>query len=51
MSDLNQVDHDQFEEEEDLYELMKDDFDAGRFYRALSQALVQLENYDDEVAA
>ncbi|MEQ8692473.1 MAG: hypothetical protein RIC89_16785 [Pseudomonadales bacterium] len=37
-------------EEEDLYELMEDDFDAARFYRALSNALIQLENYDDQAA-
>ena len=36
---------------EDLYELMEDDFDADRFYKALSQALIQLENYDEEAAA
>ena len=36
--------------EEDLYELMQDDFNPDRFYKALSQALVQLENYDDEAA-
>lgn len=36
--------------EEELYELMEDDFDAARFYRALSNALVQLENYDQQVA-
>ena len=37
-------------EEEDLYELMQDDFNPDRFYKALSQALVQLENYDEEAA-
>ena len=37
-------------EEEDLYELMQDDFNPARFYKALSQALVQLENYDEEAA-
>ncbi len=36
--------------EEDLYELMEDDFDAAKFYRALSNALIQLENYDEQAA-
>ena len=37
-------------EAEDLYELMEDDFDAERFYHALSNALVQLQNFDAEAA-
>lgn len=44
---------DEFEgefEDEDLYDLMQDDFDPDRFYQALSQALVQLENFNDEAA-
>ena len=45
MSDYN----DQLDTE-DLYELMEDDFDAERFYKALSNALVQLENFDAEAA-
>lgn len=38
------------DEREELYELMEDDFDAERFYKALSQALVQLQNYNAEAA-
>ena len=37
-------------EEEDLYALMEDDFDPDRFYKALTQAIVQLENFNDEAA-
>jgi hypothetical protein len=37
-------------EDEDLYELMQDDFDPDRFYKALSQALEQLENLNKEAA-
>ncbi len=36
--------------EEELYELMEDDFDAAKFYRALSNALIQLENYNEQAA-
>ena len=43
-------DYDDQQEAEDLYELMEDDFDAERFYTALSNALQQLENYDDQAA-
>ena len=46
MSDLLE----QFEEE-DLKELLEERFDAERFYKALSNALVQLENFDSEQAA
>ena len=37
-------------EDEDLYDLMEDDFDPERFYQALSNALIQLENLDEEAA-
>ncbi|NKB98578.1 MAG: hypothetical protein GKR90_08825 [Pseudomonadales bacterium] len=37
-------------EDEDLYDLMQDDFDPDRFYKALSQALEQLEALNEEAA-
>ena len=40
---------DQFEQE-DLEELLQEDFDPDLFYKALSNALEQLENFDDEAA-
>ncbi|MEM7002307.1 MAG: hypothetical protein AAF529_16070 [Pseudomonadota bacterium] len=52
---VSQPNHrDQIEEiqetREELYELMEDDFDADRFYKALSNALEQLANFDAEAA-
>jgi hypothetical protein len=43
-------DYDNQQETEDLYELMEDDFNAERFYTALSNALQQLENYNEQAA-
>jgi hypothetical protein len=43
-------DYDNQQEIEDLYELMEDDFNAERFYAALSNALQQLENYNEQAA-
>ncbi|MFT7651537.1 MAG: hypothetical protein ACI9ON_001598 [Limisphaerales bacterium] len=43
-------DYDNQQETEDLYELMEDDFNPERFYTALSNALQQLENYNEQAA-
>ena len=43
-------DYDNQQETEDLYALMEDDFNAERFYTALSNALQQFENYNDQAA-
>ncbi len=45
MSDLKE----QFEKE-DLEDLLEDDFNPELFYKALSNALDQLENFDIEAA-
>ena len=38
-------------EQEEIAELLEEEFDPNRFYKALAQAIVQLENFSDEVAA
>lgn len=43
-------DRNQDEQREEVYALMEDDFDAERFYKALSQALVALQNFEAEAA-
>jgi hypothetical protein len=37
-------------EEEDLQELLEEEFNPELFYKALSNALAQLRNYDIEAA-